>query len=61
MKRTYTCLDCKDDINLPDDEFGNSHGDTLVKCSSCGSVFLVSEDAEFEDGMWFDKSNLCRI
>ena len=54
--KTYDCPSCGDNIKIPSDCLSDKNEDCC--CSNCGVEFTIDYDAEFEDGMWRDRTKL---
>lgn len=62
MKTTqvsYHCPDCDSEIDIPDDCLTTLNN--TCRCKECGSEFVIDWDADFENGMWHDKTKLYPI
>jgi DNA-directed RNA polymerase subunit RPC12/RpoP len=48
----YPCPACEEDVRVP------LPASAYVTCPSCQSKLEIHPDAEFEDGLWHDKTHL---
>jgi len=56
MTKSYSCLGCGEDIRIPEDCL-TTKNDT-ARCPRCSVEYVIDYDAEFEDGVWRDKTKL---
>lgn len=49
---TYSCPECEDDVQVP------LPAAKHVTCEGCGATLEIHPDADFEDGMWHDRTHL---